>query len=509
VDRADDVGLFDQVSISNGGPACVGLTVAPDQPFPLPQSCLIPYLNTLANQLDFPPLQSARITPLAQAYCRAVTFLKNLTVADPSATLDVVLVSDGGQVVDKIDPATTCHGPDSAKLPATPDFPSLPYFVQDDNGTFFVATSPIDFNAQFLTVGSWQANMLDVAISGGLPGSGPAVGLGMPNLGPHLIPASGTTIPGAFQPGGASQCGPNKDQPCTVLTNVDFIKDFVPSMAAAPMARSLAAASAPADPFPTFLDGLARATGGRLVIPSNTTANGDPFGTHALTGDINDSGCVDATDFNLLQQAFGQKATVFNPQALAADLSLDGTVNDRDYAVLKAKYGSGCATSPGTIPVLAKVVLGFGDATNWIPTLATTPLTLTAAAKTEGTTGLKVGGTNFREIRSVPFNTSVFGTVPSTAKMMADLFIPGPPSNPSWLGQAQLLINCPSAGINNQYIGAVELTGKPLNRFSPISFSLPANVRAAINAPRADFSIKLVVNSADSGQVWDNLRVTP
>jgi len=292
-----------------------------------------------------------------------------------------------------------------------------------------------------------------------------------------------------------------------VKTDINFIAHFEPPLSA----MAVQAAAAPqSDPFLGFLDGLARTTGGRLIVPFNVSTNGDAFGAHALAGDIDDSGCVDTADFNLLKQAYGRKATSFDTAALAADLSLDGTVNDRDYAILKAKFGSGCATPPPPIPVLANVVLGFGDKTMWTPTVPSTTLTLTGT-KTEGATGLKVGGVNYREIQSQPFSTSVFGPIPPTAKLAADLYIPGPPSNPSWLGQAQLLVNCPSAGIFNQFISALELTGKPLNRFSTISFPLPANVRAAMasNPARTDFSLRLVVNSSDTGQVWDNLRVTP
>jgi len=498
----DDIGMFEKPPLNNFTCGGGGNSLSAGNPLPSPPDCLVPFLTGVQTLLIG---AGGGSTPLAQAYCRGVTFLKNLQAADPTLTLDLILVSDGeadgnGTLAD----IATCNGPSSAfPDPPVTSFPPLPYTVvgPDSSHNFFVSTSSA-FSDVFLTVGSWQANMLDVAISGGVAGSGGS-GLGLPNFGPHPIPATGTTIPGAFQP-------PAGGSP--VLTNVNFIRGFIPpAMSPSRLLAAPVVAAAPTtnDPFLTFLDGLSRSTGGRLTIPSNVSTNGDAFGTHAVAGDINDSGCVDAADFALLKQSFGQKATIFNPAALAADLSLDGTVKDRDYRILRSKFGNGCATPPGPVPTFGNAILSFGDPASWIPTLSTTTLTLSGKS-TEGGSGLKVGGVNFREIRSVPFSTTVFGgSVPSTAKMVADLYIPGPPSNPSWLGQAQLLIDCPSAGIHNQYISAVELTGKQLNAFSAMSFPLPANVRAAISTAHSDFTIKLVVNSSDSGQVWDNLRVVP
>jgi len=491
---ADDIQLFDNPTLS--GVPCGGVTGSLTQTLALPQSCLISYLTGVQNLVGpTTPTDSTGGTPLAQAYCRAMTFLQGIKTADPSTSVELILVSDGLHDVNDIPPG--CSGPDSAfPNPPVTSFPALPYTVVTDSTTQFFISSSSAFSDVFLTAGSWQANMLDVAITGGVPGSG-ASGLGLPSVLPHTTVVN-NTIPGAFQVPAAGS---------PVKTDINFIAHFEPPLSA----MAVQAAAAPqSDPFLGFLDGLARTTGGRLIVPSNVSTNGDPFGVHALAGDIDDSGCVDTADFNLLQQAYGRKATSFDAAALAADLSLDGTVNDRDYAILKATFGSGCATTPPPIPVLANVVLGFGDKTMWTPTVPSTTLTLTGT-KTEGATGLKVGGVNYREIQSKPFSTSVFGPIPSTAKLAADLYIPGPPSNPSWLGQAQLLVNCPSAGIFNQFISAVELTGKPLNRFSTISFALPANVRAAMasNPARTDFSLRLVVNSSDTGQIWDNLRVTP
>ena len=93
-----------------------------------------------------------------------------------------------------------------------------------------------------------------------------------------------------------------------------------------------------------------------------------------------------------------------------------------------------------------------------------------------------------------------------------DLFIPSNQPNPSWLGALQMYLTCPSANVFNQYIGQVELTGKPTNHFSTLRFPLPGQTVSTLTQSPANqcyFSLGLNVNQ--TGQTWilDNLRFTP
>jgi hypothetical protein len=231
----------------------------------------------------------------------------------------------------------------------------------------------------------------------------------------------------------------------------------------------------------------------------------DPRGVHALVGDVDDSGCVDLVDFNLIRQFFGQSSE----QAIDADITGDGRVDDKDYLVLGQHLGDGtCDPAPGALPLLAPVLFGFGRSTNWG---AQSAVTATSSPRTQGAFAVEVPGTGYRPVRSVPFSTALFeGLVrPQTNRLAVDVFIPTPaPGHQFWLGVVQVFVSCPSANIFNAFLGQVELTGKPTNQFSTVEFNIPGFVRNAMRSTpaRSDFSMTVVVNSNDSGQVLDNLR---
>ena len=71
-------------------------------------------------------------------------------------------------------------------------------------------------------------------------------------------------------------------------------------------------------------------------------------------------------------------------------------------------------------------------------------------------------------------------------------------------------MSVPSKGINNQFIGQVELTGKPVNQFFPVDFDLPASVVATLQAGGySDFRAKIVINvpfNATGNYLLDNLH---
>ncbi len=429
------------------------------------------------------PLVDDASTPLAGAYCDAVDFLlkyrASLKIAD--LPLYIKLESDG---LENSTPIThACHGDDLGSANFVPARP--------------VVLKPSDSppTADGLILGSWEAQMYDAAVSGKV----------------HVYPP---LDPGAF-------ISPNIDD-SPVITNVTFIDDFIQSSAFAAqrvvrpagadsfmqsgmfaLAAAGITALSPNDELVKFFSGMASRSGARLtrfgsgVVPPA----GDPTGFHVLPGDADDNGCVNSADFNLLKAAYGQKAVAGNPNAIAADLNSDGVVNSNDYLMLSAQYGKGCSQTPSPLPVLGNALFGFEDASKWSSTV---PLSISASKHSEGSYSLKVGGSGWREVKSITFNSALFSGV--TSKLGLDVLIPAAPSNPAWLGQVLVFVNAPSAGINNLSLGSVELTGKPLNTFSTVQFAIPANVRAAMTSARADFSVKVVVNANDANYELDNLR---
>ena len=162
--------------------------------------------------------------------------------------------------------------------------------------------------------------------------------------------------------------------------------------------------------------------------------------------------------------------------------------------------GAACA---GLTPIQA--LMGF-DELVW--TSAQAALSLSPSLHTQGCNGLKVAGSGYMLVNSAPFATPLTG-VTSTLKL--DVYVPPAQPNPSWFGAVQLYASCPSAGVNNAYLGQVELTGKPTGAFSALSYGVPANVRTALLGTHNDcfFSAAVNVNATPTPVVLDNLRFTP
>lgn len=152
-----------------------------------------------------------------------------------------------------------------------------------------------------------------------------------------------------------------------------------------------------------------------------------------------------------------------------------------------------------------ETVFGFEAQTAWSSSV---PLSLTTARKTQGLVGLSVGGSGYRTLNSAPLKTPI---IPASTKLDVDFFLPGSQPNASWFGAVQAYASCPSASLNNVFLGQVELNGKPVNAFSTLEFSLPANVRTAFGQVRTDCFLSLGVNTnpTPTAPVVDNLRFVP
>lgn len=163
----------------------------------------------------------------------------------------------------------------------------------------------------------------------------------------------------------------------------------------------------------------------------------------------------------------------------------------------------------GYTPSAIDQIMGFEDVGLWQFIFGTTGTLTSSSVSTGGLSSMQIDGNGWQQIKSVDFNTEDFSAV--TNKLAVDLFIGNNQPIPYWIGQIQLNINCPSAGINNQFIGLAELTGLPLNQFSTMTFNLPSNVVNAMNGSHTDFSFSMVLNTnPGSGPYYfDTMRFVP
>ena len=156
----------------------------------------------------------------------------------------------------------------------------------------------------------------------------------------------------------------------------------------------------------------------------------------------------------------------------------------------------------GALVVNQANVFGFEDPTHWTSTVAVTSST----TRTQGAVSLAVAAKNYVEVTSaaLPSLTGVTGMIGM------DVRLPSPQPNPYWYGFVQLIVSVPSKGINNQFVGQVELTGKPLNQFFPVDFNLPPSLVATLQAGGYnDFRAKIVINvpfNATGNYLFDNLH---
>lgn len=151
-------------------------------------------------------------------------------------------------------------------------------------------------------------------------------------------------------------------------------------------------------------------------------------------------------------------------------------------------------------------LFGFEDVQRW--TSGQAALSLVTSPVTQGCGALGINGQGFMTIVGGTFTTSGLTT---NAAASVDLFIPGNQPNPSYLGALQMYLTCPSGNVSNQFIGQVELTGRPQGRFSTFRFPLPATAQSTLARSLPDCSFSFTLNANPTGRLWilDNLRFTP
>jgi hypothetical protein len=94
--------------------------------------------------------------------------------------------------------------------------------------------------------------------------------------------------------------------------------------------------------------------------------------------------------------------------------------------------------------------------------------------------------------------------------MSVDVFIPPGQPNPHWKGAIDLNVSIPAAGINNTFVGHIELTPLGTGIWHTVNFKLPESVRVAISKDFANASISFAVNTPSTAPPLriDNIRFT-
>lgn len=128
-----------------------------------------------------------------------------------------------------------------------------------------------------------------------------------------------------------------------------------------------------------------------------------------------------------------------------------------------------------------------------------------SSSHTQGSFSVSLAAKGFVTLKSRVFElTSMLGSTISL-----DFFLPPQQPNPYWLGAVQLYVDCPSKGVNNAFVGQVELTGKTLNAFNRLDFPVPAPIRSAVGNSCSDFDFSIAVNvpfDATGTYLIDNLQ---
>jgi hypothetical protein len=271
-------------------------------------------------------------TPLADSLCLAMEKLHQVARDKPQLLL---LETDGGDSSS----ASACAGFGSVPLP----------------GDVFNKKS----EGWGLTLGSWQENFLRRTIRiGRFPPRPDDPGASAAQQRAAIKFGRGVLLPGERLPQTLrvradlhyAICDPASPSavPCA---DVDRSAD--------PPSRDLVAKGAPKRPsiHPgelSFFKALVQALPGSQVreflrVPASSLGL-----KHKIAGDVDDSGCVDDADLQIMtgKDVWLQRALPPSQDGVRADLNRDGWVNQKDAAVLLGTWGKGCGKSASKKPDL-------------------------------------------------------------------------------------------------------------------------------------------------------------
>ena len=192
----------------------------------------------------------------------------------------------------------------------------------------------------------------------------------------------------------------------------------------------------------------------------------------------------------------GVTPTQFKLQGSLSMVASDAAGRPLPIAITVAVSGTPASATTQAclaLPPLQRL-FGFEDPESWMATNAT--LSLVTSPVTQGCGALGVAGQGFLPIASSPFSTSGLSVKPA---LSVDLFIPPNQPNPFWLGALQMYLTCPASNVFNQFIGQVELTGKPRNQYSTLRFPLPSATRATLSVPQDGCFLSFALNVNRTG----------
>ena len=148
-------------------------------------------------------------------------------------------------------------------------------------------------------------------------------------------------------------------------------------------------------------------------------------------------------------------------------------------------------------------VLGFEKAADW---QASRGSLASSTDRVLGNRSLRWSGGGYAVVQSVPIGP--VGSLPSALTFR--LKLPSPQPNSHWYGQVMVALSAPSKGVNNQNIGAVELTGKPLGQFLTISLDIPSSLRSKLVGSYSDLRVSVILNVPNDSfgpYLFDDLRL--
>jgi hypothetical protein len=437
-------------------------------------------------------------TPLAHSLCQGLQQLKAI-----SGLKRVIVESDGGENSTALD--DLCFGTAS-----------------DPFGDWSIDLSLRNLEDWGMTLDSWQAKVVRGATRFGLPlADAVSTPLGSLDFFPFDLvwqvdvhyslaePSSASfartlVAPAPLEYGGAQPLGAQAARPVSTAAVTSLAASGTPSIEPSEL---------------SFFSNLGQATP-RSRFTTYVHETGEVFGVdHAVAGDVNDDGCVDQADLCVMQQndVWQHRAEPPNTQAVKADLDRDGWVNTADQDFLTTHWGGGCAHPPALPNIDAAIAAcrvdygrrwtSFEDAQRpWTRGVGSVILSTTTSAASDRLQSLQVNGCQYATIISPIFNTR---ELPAGNKLSIDVRLPTQQQNPYWLGDVQLFITIPSAGINNVWLGQRLFQGLSLGSFHALDFTLPSAVKTALagNHPDAQITIALNTGNCLAPVLIDNVRV--
>src|SRR5262249_30456043 len=144
-------------------------------------------------------------------------------------------------------------------------------------------------------------------------------------------------------------------------------------------------------------------------------------------------------------------------------------------------------------------VFGFESAADWSSNSTSVPLAL-SPHHTDGHASLDVTSTGSVSVTSV----AVAGPLDATSILACDIIVPHVQS-PLWYGQAQVVLNAPSVGLYNEWIGQAAFPF-PYAVFQRVQFPLSNALVAKLQSPFTDLQVTLTVTGAAGHYLLDNVR---